>query len=293
MNLNEFTFRVCENLRDSLSMYDIEEIYEKEVVKNNGVIYKGLVLCGKDKEAAPTIYMEYYYGLYMQGTNMADITSLIIDNYKDSLRKLDDLEVKANDFEDYKDKLFIKVVNYEKNHVILEDCPFIPFMDLAVTFRYLVHKDENNISSTIVKNILMDSWGLNTHTLYKIAYENTKKIFPPMLKKMSEILKLWSPQNLYVPDNDIYVLTNECGINGASYITCKEMLEDFCRNKSSEYYIVPSSIHELILVPGNLEEDAESLKMFIKEVNKSVIDPIDFLSDNLYLYKENAGIKIV
>ena len=92
MNLNEFTFRVCENLRDSLSMYDIEEIYEKEVVKNNGVIYKGLVLCGKDKEAAPTIYMEYYYGLYMQGTNMADITSLIIDNYKDSLRKLDDLE---------------------------------------------------------------------------------------------------------------------------------------------------------------------------------------------------------
>lgn len=293
MDLNEFTLMVCDNIREYLSTYDVDEIYEREVVKNNGVIYKGIVLSKNDRDAAPTIYMEYYYDLYKKGKNIEDITKLILENYRDSIDKLEVLEEHANNLDDYKDKLFIKVVNYEKNKSNLEDCPFIPFLDMAITFRYLVHKDEKNVSSTIVKNVLMDSWGLNTHTLYKIAYDNTRVLFPPLLKKMSEIIKLWSARDVYIPENDIYVLTNERGINGAAYITYKEILEEFSHNKSKEYYIIPSSIHELILIPKEMEEDTDSLKMFIKEVNKHAIPQIDFLSDNLYFYNRENGIKLV
>ena len=110
---------------------------------------------------------------------------------------------------------------------------------------------------------------------------------------MSEIIKLWSARDVYIPENDIYVLTNECGINGAAYITYKEILEEFSQNKSKEYYIIPSSIHELILIPKEMEEDTDSLKMFIKEVNKHAIPKIDFLSDNLYFYNRENGIKLV
>ncbi|MBQ9278776.1 MAG: hypothetical protein IJ224_09120 [Lachnospiraceae bacterium] len=293
MDLNEFTLMVCDKIKEYLSAYDFDEIYEREVVKNNGVIYKGLVISKKEKDAAPTIYMDYYYGLYKQGKSIDSIVRLIFDNYKDSIKKLEFLEEHTNDLMDYKDKLFIKVVNYEKNKLILEDCPFVPFQDMAITFRYLVHKDERGVSSTIVKNVLMDSWGLNTHSLYKIAYENTGKLFPPMLKKMSDIISLWSPREVFIPENDIYVLTNESGINGASNIIYKEILDDFCQNKSEEYYIIPSSIHELVLIPKGLEEDADSLKMFIKEVNKYVIPKVDFLSDNLFIYNKKAGMKIV
>ncbi|MBQ9234374.1 MAG: hypothetical protein IJ167_10140 [Lachnospiraceae bacterium] len=293
MDLNEFTLQVCDRIRDYLSTFDVDEIYDQDVVKNNGVVYKGIVISLKKIDTAPTIYMDYYYGLYKQGKSMESIVKLIYENYKNSIGKLERTEKEADKLEKYNDNVFIKVVNYEKNKVRLEDCPFIPFMDMAITFRYLVHKDDKEISSAIVKNVLMDSWGLNTHSLYKIAYQNTKRLFPPLLKRLSEIFRIWNTRDIYIPDNGMYVLTNEYGINGAAYITYKDILDNFCRDNNTDYYIIPSSIHELILVPKGLGEDEESLKMYIREANRTVVPKIDFLSDNLYLYSLKDGIKVI
>ncbi len=291
MNLRDFTFKVRDNIGEYLSAYDVDDIYDRDVIKNNGVVYKGLVIALKEREAAPTIYMDYYYGLYKKGKDFDDILKLIYENYKLSEEKLELTEKEAGKLENYKDKLFVKVVNYERNKERLDNCPFIPFMDLAITFRYLVHKDEKDISSALVNNTLMDIWGLNTHSMYKIAYKNTQKLFPPVIRKMSEIINLPSEEYGINPENEMYVLSNECGINGASYIICKEILDGFCEKTGKEYYILPSSIHELILVPENLAEDKEMLKMFVKEVNKTAVPPVDFLSDNVYFYGRDVGIK--
>ena len=293
MDLNEFTFMVRDSIGDYLSSYDVEDVYEREIVKNNGVRYMGIVITLKGRDAAPTIYMDYYYGLYKRGKSLEEIMKLIYNNYKASVDRLELTEKEAGNLEDYGDKLFIKVINYEKNKARLEDCPYIPFLDMAITFRYLVHMDEKDVSSAMVKNSLLDIWGLNTHKIYKIAYENTRKLFPPVIKKMSDILRANAPKGIYIPENDMYILTNECGINGASYITYKELLDDFCKERQRPYYIIPSSIHELILIPKDLGQDEEVLKMFIKGVNETTVPKTDYLSDNLYIYSPEEGIKII
>ena len=293
MNLSDFTVKVRDNIGEYLSEYDVEDIYEKDVIKNNGVVYKGLVISLKEREAAPTVYMDYYFNMYKRGKSFDEILEMIYENYKLSEEKMNLTEKEAGKLENYREKLFIKVVNLEKNKKRLENCPFIPFLDLAITFRYLVHKDEQDISSTLINNALMDMWGLNTQAIYKIAYKNMKKLFPPSIRKLSDIINCCSDDFGIIPENEMYVITNDSGINGASYIICKEIIDDFCRKKNSDYYLIPSSIHELILVPKSLDEDGENLKMFVKEVNKTAVLPVDFLSDNVYFYSRDDGIKMI
>ena len=237
MNLNEFTFMVRDCICDYLTPYDVEDVYEREIIKNNGVRYTGIVIALKGRDASPTIYMDYYYGLYKRGKSIEEIMELIYKNYKISLDRLELTEKEAGNLDNYEDMLFIKVINYEKNKAGLEDCPFIPFLDMAITFRYLVHKDDKDISSAIVKNSLMDIWGLDTHKIFKLAYENTKKLFPPIIKKLSDLLRMNAPTGVYIPDNDMYILTNESGINGAAYMIYKDILDDFCRNKRISLYL--------------------------------------------------------
>ena len=293
MNLNDFTIMVRDNIGEYLSEYNVDDIYEKDVIKNNGVVYKGLVISLKGRETAPTVYMDYYFSMYKHGKSFEEILKLIYENYKQAEEKMDLTEREAGKLDNYKEKLFIKVVNFEKNKKSLENCPYIPFLDLAITFRYLVHKDEKDISSTMINNALMDMWGLNTQSIYKVAYKNMKKLFPPSIRKMSDIISCYTDDLDIKPENEMYVITNDSSINGASYIICKEIIDDFCRKKNSDYYLIPSSIHELILVPKSLDEDGENLKMFVKEVNKTAVLPVDFLSDNVYFYSRDDGIKMI
>lgn len=293
MNINEFTLMVREHMIDYLAAYDLDDLCEKEIIKNNGVKYKALIIKLKSNAAAPTIYMDYYFGLYKQGKDFKFIMDSIYNNFKESVNKLEVTENNPIDLADYKDRIFIKAVNYEKNKERLEDCPFIPFLDMAITFRYLVSKDDKEISSLLIRNDLMDAWELNTHSLYKTAYYNTKKLFPPIVRKMSDVIKSYVAEDVFVPDNEMYVLTNECGINGAAYITYKEILEDFGKDIFCDFYIIPSSIHEIILIPKKETEDEEMLKMFVKGVNSTAIPKTDFLSDNVYLFTREGGIIII
>ncbi len=293
MDLNEFTFKVRESIGDYLSAYDIEDISEREIIKNNGVKYTGIVITARGKDAAPTVYMDYYYGLYKRGKDFDEVMKMIYKNYLVSAEKLELIEKKAGNLSDYKERLYIKVINYEKNKARLEKCPYIPFLDLAITFRYLVHRDNSEISSAIVQNALLECWGLDIRTVYKIAFENTKKIFPPIVRRMSDILKANAPANIYIPENDMYIITNESGINGATYIMNKELFDDLCIKEKEGFYIIPSSVHEIILIPRRLGEDEDVLKMFIKGVNETAVPRTDFLSDNLYYYNPVDGIKII
>ncbi len=290
MDLNEFAFLVRDKIGELLLTYDVYDIVVTDVFKNNGVKYKGIVISIKGRDAAPTIYMDYYYRLYKQGKQFDEILKAVYENYVYSLDRLELTEKEAGNLCDYKNNLFIKLVNYEKNKNRLVECPFIPFKDLAVTFRYLVHKDDKDVSSAMVNNSLMDMWGIDTKTIYKTAYENTKRLFPPVIRKLSDILMEKSTKEIFIPDNNIYVLTNNCGVNGAAYIIYKELLEDFYERNEKGFYIIPSSVHELIIIPEDMECDRELLKKYVKEVNEFSVAKVDYLSDNVYYFNKTEGI---
>ena len=88
------------------------------------------------------------------------------------------LSIPADDFSFVQDKIFYRVVNYDANKEILSECPHIKLNDLAVTFRWIVIKNEQSIGSSLITNDAVRQWGISDEDLYLIASENTPRLFP-------------------------------------------------------------------------------------------------------------------
>ena len=291
MEFNDFIKKVADSIPEYLLQYEIDKVHIDKVSKNNGIVCTGMSIVLKGESISPNIYLDYYYSLYSRGKPFEEILVLIRDEYREARKRLEQDNIMTTlSADEVKQNVFIKLINYEKNKDMLENCPYIPFLDLAVSFRYLVKHDDNGIASAIVRNTDMEKWGFSTEDLYNLAKENTRRLFPPSLGRLDFVLKNVVPDADDIPeDTGLYVLTNEQGINGAVYMIYKDIIAELANEKGSSLYILPSSIHEVLLLPVVPEHNKEDLAIMVKEINRYVVSEMDYLSDNVYFYDINDG----
>lgn len=289
MEFKEFLNVVKDKLPDYLLQYDIEDIHVNTVSKNNGRKFTGIAIAVRDEQISPNIYMDYYYMLYTEGKDMNHILELITEEYIKARENINGYEFKCIDNMDIQNNIFLKLINFEKNQEILADCPYIKYEDLAITFRILLKSDDSGIASACMRNKEFDKLNMDIDSLYNIAKENTRKLFPPVLKRLDKmIFDKYSdicepPQGM-----DLYVLTNNQGINGAVYMSYEDIISDFAKEHGS-FYILPSSIHEVILFPREQDEAREELSEMVMEINRYVVADTEYLSDSVYFYDSDMG----
>lgn len=284
MNFNEFLQEVIDILPEYLPSYDIEEIRTQPVIKNNGVSLTGLMILIKGESTAPNVYVDYYYSLYNQGKPLDEIMSDIAQDYEEARRRLPACGMEGFNPEDMKDNIYMVLVNYEKNRENLKGCPYLPFLDLAVMFRYVVSEQEHCIASGLVRNIEQELWGLTTEELYQRAVKNTRDKFPMLLMKLTDRLRELKKDDEFVPECNLYVITNRTNTNGSIYMTDKEVLEDFAERHNSNFYIIPSSVHEVLFFPDDGSLTKDQLLEMLLDVNRYVLSDMEFLSDSIYYY---------
>lgn len=198
----------------------------------------------------------------------------------------------AMDYDFCRERIIYRLVHAKRNREILEDSPHIPIFDLAVTFYVLVSKKKDEIGSIRITNAWMDAWEVDTTTLLQQAQENTPRIFPAKccpLRSMLEslIFRTGEPEeNLSAsPVQEIYVLTNRCGINGASVWLYPGFFSRIAV-RCGDFYILPSSIHELLAVPTSMGMSQEEMEAMVRQVNRECVEEDEFLSDHIYLYEK-------
>ena len=283
MKFEEFCNDIVENIYGYLQDYDIDSVRVDKVVKNNGVECTGVIILLKNEFVAPNIYLDYYYMLYKQGKNLDDILIMISREYVKARETMEKVDFNV-DFDNALDKTIIKLVNYEKNKDKLVDCPYIRFLDLAITFRFIVKLDEYGMASAIISNKELLKWNMTQESLYEIALENTKRLFPAKISCMDELLS--NIEEICPNEEDrkkLHVLTNTEGINGATCLVYDDVIKNFAIKENKSVFILPSSIHEVILLCCE-DAEKESLMKLVKEVNKFIVSEIDYLSDNVYFY---------
>ncbi len=282
MNFEEFCNEVAENIYNYLPKYDIEAVRIDKITKNNGVDYTGVIILLKDEYVAPNIYLDYYYMVYKQGKTLDDVLRMISEEYKVARGTM-----MKTDFDVCLDRLkenaIIKLVNYERNRSELEECPYIRYLDLAITFRFLVKLDDGGMASALVRNKDIAGWGINKEELYELALANTIRLFPARFRGMEEIIPDIETLCSEEDRRKLFVLTNNAGINGATSILYENVIRDFARDMGKSLFIMPSSVHEMVLICCDSAEK-ESLKKLVKEVNKFIVSEVEFLSDNVYFY---------
>jgi hypothetical protein len=204
------------------------------------------------------------------------------------------------DFENVRDKLVYKLVNTEKNRELLEDVPHVEFLDLSIVFQCLVSSEENSTASILVHNAHSKLWEVSTMELYKAARDNTQKLMGYEVKSMDDIItemmlnnevEDWGDDGMKVLSSGtpMYVLTNKTRIDGAACIVYPDLLDDFAYSIGSSFYVIPSSVHEVILVPAQGMDEAGELKRMIREVNDTQVKVEEILSYSLYYFDKDES----
>lgn len=292
MNKNEFMEIVRDRVLDVLREKDstLNAIIEK-VTKSNGVLYCGLSFRGKDT-VQPVIYLDDFYKRFEAGTNIDDIVNQVVEIYVSN--GINDIDIgEITNFEAVKDRIVVAIYNTEANAEKLSGIPHKEFKDLSIYYRVDIPlNDKEGMGSMIVNDHILKMWNVSVNELDAIAWSNTKRMYPSKLMSMFEILHELCGGEIdemqdYLAKPTMYVLSNVNKLNGAVYIADSDALAMVADELEDDYVVLPSSRHEVIIVPLSQisDDDYTYLKDMVYEINRKEVDVEDVLSDNIYIYK--------
>ena len=289
-----------DDLSDGL-IKELGDTYETRAItntRNNGITKRGILIRHQKETIAPAIYLDDYYQKYCNGMCLSDIIRQVVYTYKEGVKeseepKLDQFELSPKTIQE---KLIFRIVNYTKNAESLDDIPHICFLNLVITFQILVYQKEDGIGTIHFTSKHYDSLvdiidNLSLEKLYQIALTNTMRLFPPKLNSIEEVLESitlgkateqLSLDNTAYTNSSLYVLTNADGINGAGCLMYPGLIEKLEEYFQSKYYILPSSIHEVLLLPVRQPVQSEELNDMVREINLTQVPEEEVLSDCCY-----------
>ena len=292
MNFKQFCEKVYQSVVDFYGEKVIVNL--QEVQKNNGVTLTGLLLAEKDNKVAPAVYLDSYFEDYKNGKKIGEIVLEVVQIYE-KVRKNQQVNVEFfSDYQKAKERICYKLIHYRRNETLLTDVPHVRYLNLAVVFYYAYENPLLGNGSILIRNSHMESWNVSTEELYQQARENTERIFPADLMKMEEVIRemmdvspdeeLWDEEEM-VP---MFVLTNRNRQFGAITILYSGVLKNLSCKMDANLFILPSSVHEVILLP-DMGEKAEFLQEMVKNVNRTQVAEEEILADSVYYYDRTLG----
>lgn len=288
MNYQEFTKEIC-NLMQAKATADVHYLLSKKTGYNNQ--HKvGLCCHREDQKCSPVIYLEHFYEKYQNGELLEDICSELselletipIPSIQDGI---------PADYEEAKPHILMKLINTKENQDFLKTVPHKPFLDLSVVYFYLFQENVSSIMSSPVLNSWMDMWKIDVETLHLNAVKNYQSFFQTDSFNLNNFLAAALPKAEQLQFRlvqstapRITVLTNKDCVWGAAQLIIPEILEEQGNLIGENYFIIPSSLHTLLLVPASEAPFIPIMNLIIQDVNQTSLDPEEILSDHVYFY---------
>ncbi|MDD6310976.1 MAG: DUF5688 family protein [Firmicutes bacterium] len=224
-------------------------------------------------KALPMVYLDDMYEVFCETQDLDDvllaIASVIVNYtgyYPDDMVDLD--------FSKMKDRIIMNLISYDMNEELIKTIPHTDLSNMAIIYRVIMGYENNGFNSVIVNEGVLEELGLTIGELHECAMRNTKRIFPEMINKL---------------DDGAYILTNESGLFGASMMLYKDVMSRVGEMMGDdEFYVVPSSIHELVLVSREIA-DPHSLVRMLAEGNDAINMSKEILSNSIYEYNCDSG----
>ncbi len=298
-----------ENVKEKLTAYygDEYEVNICSVTKNNDHIRNGLTIRKRGENLAPTIYLDEIYEEYLDGCSLENITSKVIGlraQCKDSI----DVDVDFfTDYESVRDKLGIRLVSRERNRNLLMDVPHIDFADMSIIFNVKFAHDDIGNGSILIRNEHLSMWNISLDRLYEDAKSAAVYREPPYLNDLINVMNdifdkkgahTWKDMRTDIKQqmetmrdkrHNLFILTNQSKVDGAAVIAYPGMLQQLGEYLEDDYFIIPSSIHEVLIVPMYAYDgDGKGLSLMVKEVNLTELDPEEVLSEHAYRYHRDT-----
>lgn len=290
-----------------------------KVTKNNGIELTGLIIRREDQDVATTIYLEPFFEEYENGMTMSETVNKIIRVYEENRIHLDTDMTFFDHYDQVKARLACRLISREKNSRLLERVPHRQTADLAVVCHCVLIGDEFGCASVVIEYSHLKYWQISEDQLFADMLENIPLILPPrrvsmrqfvresirrmVSDNMQELRRLEEDEmedgewDLILDNitemlmgehcreqNRMQILTNCNKFFGAAVILYPGLLEQLTRSFAEQFFILPCSVHEVILLEDTGWEDPEELRQLVQCVNRTNVAADEFLSDEVYYY---------
>ena len=265
MTYESFKQHLADNLKEFFPVGT--QISIRAFPHNNQLTLDGLTILEPHKNISPTIYLNYYFQQYQSGSSFLAIQQQILRYYHHHC-PIDSIDTSFfTCFDQVRPRVAYKLIHFEKNRELLNEIPHFPYLNLAIVFYCLVSKAPYENASILIYNHHLDFWKISKNTLLQIACENTPLLLPWCCNSLAELL---------LP------------MLGGACIRYPKVLKEISQSLvQDKLYILPSSIHEVILVPASQTDNPAELAKIVQEVNLTEVAPDEVLSDSIYLYRQD------
>lgn len=301
MNFDLFKESLIQILQESLG--EEYTIFTDTVIKNNGVELTGIIIKEKDNNASPTIYIDELYKEYQRGVSLKKLADTVRQIYKENQYEEEVNLQKFKNYESAKEKIVYKLIGEEKNKKLLQSIPHRVFSNLAIVFYYVVDEPPfYGKASILITNVHLKYWKIDEEELYQNAIRNTPFLLPPQIQNiedvMHDIMKNELTQDetieemmnrlkkdlLGIDKVPMYVLTNNRKLQGAACMLYPGVIRKFAKTLNKNIYILPSSVHEVILLAEDASSNKKDLLSMVTEINATQVDECEVLADSVYFY---------
>lgn len=291
----------------------------RSVLKTNNVRLDALTISPHGELVSPTIYLNDFYRQYQNGKSLDTIIQEIRDLYEAS-RNVFYIDTKyILDFNYARSLVAFKLIHYENNLELLQTIPHIPYLDLAIVFYLLLDSDADGDATALVTNEHLHLWNTTAEALYELALYNTPRLLELSFVSLEDLMKslfiedlrqealiykkkehisdegMLSDETLELmaeemiaqytggePPLDMHVLTNQTRCNGAASLLYPQVLKMAADHLGGDFYILPSSIHEVILLPAEPDINISALMAMVMDINANDVVPTERLSNTIY-----------
>lgn len=298
MDIKKFIKTIKEELPDFLpdDVYEDITIDDVEVAKMNDQKLHGLTFRPKGSDAAPTLYIDDLYERHQNGEDLGFLLIDLANRYEEARHAPVPPDIDIS-WEKVMDNLSFRLLEKRRNTDFLANMPYADVGNgLALIVDINMPGDRNGDWRIAVNHGVMEALGVDKETLFFKAMDDVLVNDPPVLSDMTQALFSPEKDNLLdrtdpIDPSDLggmYVLTTESGNLGASALFYPDVQEKAAELMGSGYYVLPSSVHECILVPDTAGHNEKDLCAMVKEANRTVVEPKDVLSDTVYHFDKDS-----
>lgn len=292
MEFEQFKQKIAESLQEKLGgAHQVDGECGKGLA---GMPSQSICIKRKDTGASLTIKMDDYYGHHIAREDGGDSVASRIADFCEGKAPVENIGLSGfTDWETVKPHIYAKLVNTERNKESLAHIPHREFLDLSLVYR--VQLPDFFLGRRIcitVQEGHMQGWDADGEMLYQAAMENMQVADPAVFEGLEDIFK--GIPGIDIPQSKagfpLYVLSSRSWKDGAVQICNQEIMRRVAGFFKSDFWILPSSVHEILLLPaGRFGEDARSLAGLVKEVNDTHLAPEEILSYHVYRYTRLTG----
>ena len=287
------------------------DVQRQVLMRNNSEEHMGLSMNTPGSNVAPVIDLTYAWQSHQNGTDAEIILREMIASYREQMHRIPTFPTTLSDFSEARSYLIVKLIHHDKNAGLLEYTPHRDFMDLAVVYCLFFESVNHCLASAVISYDNMKAWNVSEEELHAAAMENAVRLLPPSLSSMDQlvceisldgIIENSSPYEAGTPTHmniaqqplpaPMYILTNRKKYLGAASLLYPQILERFQLYIRGGFYLLPSSIHEVILIPKKTGIDPLYLRNMVRDINRISTPTEEILSDEIYEYIPGKGLRL-